>query len=146
MITQAEACARRSTALKGMISPVDAADAIALGDAREHVEAGHDATEDGVGAVEVRLGGVGDEELAAARIGPGKRHADRTRLVTRGIHLVPEHEAGAAPPVAARIPVLRDEVGHDPMRSEEHTSELQSQSNLVCRLLLEKKNKHSDKT
>src|SRR2546430_17415096 len=28
------------------------------------------------------------------------------------------------------------------MRSEEHTSELQSQSNLVCRLLLEKKNKH----
>src|SRR5688572_31360840 len=27
------------------------------------------------------------------------------------------------------------------VRSEEHTSELQSQSNLVCRLLLEKKNK-----
>src|SRR2546430_6345391 len=28
------------------------------------------------------------------------------------------------------------------VRSEEHTSELQSQSNLVCRLLLEKKKKH----
>src|SRR2546427_9455738 len=28
-------------------------------------------------------------------------------------------------------------------RSEEHTSELQSQSNLVCRLLLEKKKKHN---
>src|SRR2546430_13036704 len=28
-------------------------------------------------------------------------------------------------------------------RSEEHTSELQSQSNLVCRLLLEKKNLHN---
>src|SRR2546430_11744039 len=28
----------------------------------------------------------------------------------------------------------------DKARSEEHTSELQSQSNLVCRLLLEKKN------
>src|SRR5688572_32702968 len=28
-----------------------------------------------------------------------------------------------------------------PPRSEEHTSELQSQSNLVCRLLLEKKKK-----
>src|SRR5438034_7143931 len=27
-------------------------------------------------------------------------------------------------------------------RSEEHTSELQSHSDLVCRLLLEKKNKH----
>src|SRR5256886_3723678 len=32
--------------------------------------------------------------------------------------------------------------GVDP-RSEEHTSELQSQSNLVCRLLLEKKNRIS---
>src|SRR2546430_4299650 len=29
--------------------------------------------------------------------------------------------------------------GRIPVRSEEHTSELQSQSNLVCRLLLEKK-------
>src|SRR2546430_9182452 len=50
-------------------------------------------------------------------------------------------------PVA--LPALREEhhvvVGRgdeqvlDPVRSEEHTSELQSQSNLVCRLLLEKK-------
>src|SRR2546430_13266601 len=31
---------------------------------------------------------------------------------------------------------------HVRVRSEEHTSELQSQSNLVCRLLLEKKKKH----
>src|SRR5688572_31526442 len=31
-------------------------------------------------------------------------------------------------------------------RSEEHTSELQSQSNLVCRLLLEKKKKNKHKT
>src|SRR5436309_8250008 len=30
------------------------------------------------------------------------------------------------------------------LRSEEHTSELQSRENLVCRLLLEKKNKKSD--
>src|SRR2546430_11393329 len=30
-------------------------------------------------------------------------------------------------------------------RSEEHTSELQSQSNLVCRLLLEKKKKKTEK-
>src|SRR5256886_9006610 len=29
-------------------------------------------------------------------------------------------------------------------RSEEHTSELQSQSNLVCRLLLEKKKKYNN--
>src|SRR2546430_7270874 len=32
-----------------------------------------------------------------------------------------------------------------PARSEEHTSELQSQSNLVCRLLLEKKKKKKNK-
>src|SRR2546427_7215830 len=31
-------------------------------------------------------------------------------------------------------------------RSEEHTSELQSQSNLVCRLLLEKKKKNKKRT
>src|SRR2546430_8491688 len=31
-------------------------------------------------------------------------------------------------------------------RSEEHTSELQSQSNLVCRLLLEKKKKKQTRT
>src|SRR2546427_1028555 len=31
-------------------------------------------------------------------------------------------------------------------RSEEHTSELQSQSNLVCRLLLEKKKRQNKKT
>src|SRR2546430_6334965 len=30
------------------------------------------------------------------------------------------------------------------VRSEEHTSELQSQSNLVCRLLLEKKKQHTN--
>src|SRR5205085_5767608 len=36
---------------------------------------------------------------------------------------------------------LKDHIiqGTDLTRSEEHTSELQSQSNLVCRLLLEKK-------
>src|SRR2546430_8168910 len=42
--------------------------------------------------------------------------------------------AGApAAPVRRRVPD----------RSEEHTSELQSQSNLVCRLLLEKKKKNT---
>src|SRR2546427_8409262 len=32
------------------------------------------------------------------------------------------------------------------LRSEEHTSELQSQSNLVCRLLLEKKKQNKNNT
>src|SRR2546426_2168037 len=35
-----------------------------------------------------------------------------------------------------------DSVRGQPRRSEEHTSELQSPCNLVCRLLLEKKKKH----
>src|SRR2546427_7414716 len=34
---------------------------------------------------------------------------------------------------------------HRGARSEEHTSELQSQSNLVCRLLLEKKKKQNER-
>src|SRR2546430_7042778 len=36
--------------------------------------------------------------------------------------------------------------GHHDVRSEEHTSELQSQSNLVCRLLLEKKKTQTNNT
>src|SRR2546430_13694198 len=43
--------------------------------------------------------------------------------------------------VRCGIERMLDDVGRraPPFRSEEHTSELQSQSNLVCRLLLEKK-------
>src|SRR5256886_7178205 len=43
--------------------------------------------------------------------------------------------------VQARVVLVRAEecFGEQIDRSEEHTSELQSQSNLVCRLLLEKK-------
>src|SRR5256886_8084488 len=41
------------------------------------------------------------------------------------------------------VPIFAVVAEHE-CRSEEHTSELQSQSNLVCRLLLEKKNnKHT---
>src|SRR2546430_9289640 len=41
-------------------------------------------------------------------------------------------------PIWARSANVGDAI-HATTRSEEHTSELQSQSNLVCRLLLEKK-------
>src|SRR5688572_31589720 len=66
--------------------------------------------------------------LAAERR-PAAAPDDRTRAV-------------AGPRAAAARRVLdRRRPGHDDAhrRSEEHTSELQSQSNLVCRLLLEKK-------
>src|SRR5688572_23868987 len=47
-------------------------------------------------------------------------------------------ECPDGPVVVVAEDVLAAELG---IRSEEHTSELQSQSNLVCRLLLEKKNR-----
>src|SRR5256886_13057298 len=47
-----------------------------------------------------------------------------------------EREASGLPEQAPHF----TPVGAGEARSEEHTSELQSQSNLVCRLLLEKKN------
>src|SRR2546430_11558985 len=57
---------------------------------------------------------------------------------------LPTHAVGR--PVQRIVPVVaavpgRKEQEHAVRRSEEHTSELQSQSNLVCRLLLETKKK-----
>src|SRR2546427_1537638 len=51
--------------------------------------------------------------------------------------------AGPAPPPARPGPTA---AARRRSRSEEHTSELQSQSNLVCRLLLEKKKPNSTTT
>src|SRR5690606_40776086 len=43
----------------------------------------------------------------------------------------------------ANVTAVEKGIAHANLRSEEHTSELQSRENLVCRLLLEKKkNKH----
>src|SRR2546430_5186365 len=53
-----------------------------------------------------------------------RRWTGATRTQAGAIPLMSAGEASSAQP---------------PTRSEEHTSELQSQSNLVCRLLLEKK-------
>src|SRR2546430_6470467 len=51
-------------------------------------------------------------------------------------------DATSHPIIAAGgIKTRREIAALEKMRSEEHTSELQSQSNLVCRLLLEKKKK-----
>src|SRR2546430_6775888 len=62
--------------------------------------------------------------------GPGVASADRARIFEpfyRGERQPSDAERGS---------------GIGLSRSEEHTSELQSQSNLVCRLLLEKKKHH----
>src|SRR5688572_32080736 len=49
-------------------------------------------------------------------------------------------------PLACFKPCARTPPSSRRFRSEEHTSELQSQSNLVCRLLLEKKKKKKQDT
>src|SRR2546427_2888723 len=55
-----------------------------------------------------------------------------------------QHRLDVAPAVLQLgVLVLEVDVGLLEPRSEEHTSELQSQSNLVCRLLLEKKKKQT---
>src|SRR2546427_7755462 len=60
------------------------------------------------------------------------QHAVKGRGVAAALYMAEDRGAHLAPEVG-----LQALAQH--MRSEEHTSELQSQSNLVCRLLLEKK-------
>src|SRR5205085_10501822 len=60
--------------------------------------------------------------------------------------LKPAADANAAPARWLTEPMPAEAMRKSPffkVRSEEHTSELQSQSNLVCRLLLEKKKKRN---
>src|SRR3712207_7675028 len=60
--------------------------------------------------------------------------AEVERLLELGDLVLPSHRAGG---VGDEDDVLRRR-----LRSEEHTSELQSRQYLVCRLLLEKKKEH----
>src|SRR2546430_5519696 len=65
-------------------------------------------------------------------------HNSRLRVQTTQVTF--RHVGGVVPPdLSGRDAMAR--AAAVPARSEEHTSELQSQSNLVCRLLLEKKKK-----
>src|SRR5256886_12660466 len=75
-------------------------------------------------------------KLHAVRPRPPARQPDRRRGPDRLLdHRLAGDRGGWTGPTAA--PEGRR--SRDGLRSEEHTSELQSQSNLVCRLLLEKK-------
>src|SRR2546430_12575684 len=57
------------------------------------------------------------------------------------------HSIGIIPIITGWLDSCEHMNRHEICRSEEHTSELQSQSNLVCRLLLEKKkNTHDTRT
>src|SRR2546426_5514454 len=62
-----------------------------------------------------------------------------------GLYYPPSEEAGRRVPDAIRSTdrATHGQAAQGHLRSEEHTSELQSPCNLVCRLLLEKKKRKS---
>src|SRR2546430_5166078 len=70
------------------------------------------------------------------------------RSSTRTPRFRPTPSASTSRPIgrvgtASGSPTATAAIARGRHRSEEHTSELQSQSNLVCRLLLEKKKTHT---
>src|SRR5690606_42105681 len=91
---------------------------------------------------------VGDAAAHAERAAPQGRPALHARR-RRGVRAVAAHVvAGPDGPRGRGVPpaLHRLLTGGEPRprpRSEEHTSELQSRENLVCRLLLEKKKKQT---
>src|SRR2546426_8891693 len=72
-----------------------------------------------------------------ADVGWGEVHGDPLQ----GERVARVRERGVHPLAALLHGSLRQPHGGEGGRSEEHTSELQSPCNLVCRLLLEKKKK-----
>src|SRR5438270_7424303 len=62
----------------------------------------------------------------------------------RSVHLGAHAIDDAVDQAGVPVDDARLDIGGGVPRSEEHTSELQSQSNLVCRLLLEKKKNTSE--
>src|SRR5689334_24850939 len=82
--------------------------------------------------------GVVDQVLGRAA---GQERGDAEALPQAG--RLPRRDGGAGSGCAAdALLAASRRRASPPMRSEEHTSELQSQFHLVCRLLLEKKKKH----
>src|SRR5688572_31405163 len=78
--------------------------------------------------------------------GPRTREIDEARATLKGAESTLTTERREYQRVADLVErKLLSASSLDQARSEEHTSELQSQSNLVCRLLLEKKKKQTNK-
>src|SRR5688572_32647411 len=73
------------------------------------------------------------------------RGLEQTQVARVELHRRGERGAGPAlviQVIALQSALLEEQERPARRRSEEHTSELQSQSNLICRLLLEKKKTH----
>src|SRR5688572_31947292 len=78
-----------------------------------------------------------DQDAPAVLNGGGTGHI-RTDVVALDQVVVRGQENTGKGVARQQIAIERCQPADDVVRSEEHTSELQSQSNLVCRLLLEK--------
>src|SRR5688572_17450063 len=85
---------------------------------------------------------LNDREIDAVSVClPNHLHAPIAQLALRmGKHVLVETPPAISATEARKIDTAARKHNRVLLRSEEHTSELQSQSNLVCRLLLEKKN------
>src|SRR5690606_30756783 len=95
-----------------------------------------EANDEGFVAFAVHVGEFGKEGSGTRDPGPGTRKSGgivRCEALARARWAEAAAVAALAPGSGSRIP-------GPACRSEEHTSELQSRENLVCRLLLEKKN------
>src|SRR5207237_4008962 len=79
-------------------------------------------------------------------LGWSSRMARPASRRSRSTELLSVASLGESTLIATSCPVATSRARYTTSRSEEHTSELQSHLNLVCRLLLEKKKKNSDKT
>src|SRR2546430_8885842 len=95
---------------------------------------------------------VGAELMDTALLSRTKDFLEEERAEAESLPAVRHDEAdvGSGPFIRRAVPRHADQLGLLPVvdfsdRSEEHTSELQSQSNLVCRLLLEKKKQETTK-
>src|SRR2546427_945627 len=87
--------------------------------------------------------------LAGGGVQGGRFNAPRVESSPRSRRSGPSAKCHPAVAAGRRRTCRTPSCGHRSSRarrSEEHTSELQSQSNLVCRLLLEKKKKEKKTT
>src|SRR5260370_22631145 len=105
-------------------------DAIRRSDKIRWVHVRHEETAAFAAGAEAQL--TGQLAVCAGSCGPGNLH------LINGLY--DAHRSGA-PVLAIAAHIPSSEIGTGYFRSEEHTSELQSHLNLVCRLLLEKKKK-----
>src|SRR2546426_8887021 len=111
-------------------------------------------------AVDLGLRGIALGPTRLPRVAPARRprgvdeHAGRDRAPQLALRAAQPprrrlqvEEPGREPPQVREVrhAAARRRESQRQRRSEEHTSELQSPCNLVCRLLLEKKKKHGNK-